>query len=111
MMRNLVPALDTFVRYHRNLGYSDFVILIDDPNDPDVARAEQLTGVIPIPVSFTLQFVVTIGLNKSIGTEKILVMSESTKTFVKVALIWVSMLETRLFPEIWRRPEKFIEIE
>ena len=50
MMRNPGPVLDTFVRYHRNLGFSDFVILFDDPNDPDIARAEKLSGVIPIPV-------------------------------------------------------------
>ena len=50
MMRNPGPVLNTFVRYHRNLGFSDFIILFDDPHDPDIARARQLPGVIAIPV-------------------------------------------------------------
>ena len=50
MMRNPGPALDTFVRYHRNLGFTDFIILFDDPDDPDIARARRLPGVMAIPV-------------------------------------------------------------
>ena len=50
MMRNPGSELGTFVRYHRNLGFSDFVILFDDPNDPDIDRARQYPDVFAIPV-------------------------------------------------------------
>jgi len=50
MMRNPGKVLETFVRYHRKLGFSDFIILFDDPNDWDIPLAKQLPGVIAVPV-------------------------------------------------------------
>ena len=50
MMRNPGKVLDTFVRYHRNLGFTDFIILFDDPHDPDIDRAREHPGVNAIPV-------------------------------------------------------------
>ena len=50
MMRNPGAILATFVQYHRNIGFTDFIILFDDPDDPDIALAKKLEGVIAIPV-------------------------------------------------------------
>ena len=50
MMRNPGSALATFVTYHRKIGFTDFIILFDDPDDPDIAFARTLPGVLPIPV-------------------------------------------------------------
>ena len=55
MMRNPGEVLRTFVRYHRNVGFTDFIILFDDPDDPDIALAKQLEGVTAIPVDETVR--------------------------------------------------------
>ncbi len=50
MMRNPGKVLETFVHYHRKLGFSDFIILFDDPDDPDITVAQHLPGVTAVPV-------------------------------------------------------------
>lgn len=50
MMRNSGKVLETFIRYHRKLGFSDFIILFDDSFDSDIAMAEKLPGVVAVPV-------------------------------------------------------------
>jgi len=50
MMRNPGAVLTTFVNYHRSIGFTDFIILFDDPDDPDIALAKTLEGVVPIAV-------------------------------------------------------------
>ncbi len=55
MMRNPGMVLETFVRYHQAIGFSDFVILFDDPADPDIERAKTLPGVIPVPVDHAVR--------------------------------------------------------
>jgi hypothetical protein len=55
MMREPGAVLTTFVNYHRNIGFTDFIILFDDPEDPDLALARTLDGVIPIPVDHTVR--------------------------------------------------------
>lgn len=50
MMRDPGEVLKTFVRYHRNIGFTDFIILFDNPEDPDLEMAASLEGVTAVPV-------------------------------------------------------------
>jgi len=50
MMRDPGEVLKTFVQYHRNIGFTDFIILFDDPADPDIEMAASLEGVTVVPV-------------------------------------------------------------
>ena len=55
MMRNPGPQLRTFVDYHTALGFSEFIILFDDPNDRDISLARELPGVVPVVVDETVR--------------------------------------------------------
>jgi len=55
MMREPGPVLTTFVNYHRNIGFTDFLILFDDPQDPDIDLARTLKGVMAIPVDHVVR--------------------------------------------------------
>ena len=50
MMRNPGELLRDFVHYHRNIGFSRFYILFDDPRDPDIEIARSLDDVVAIGV-------------------------------------------------------------
>ncbi|MBX2868707.1 MAG: glycosyltransferase family 2 protein [Acidiferrobacterales bacterium] len=50
MMRDPGEVLRTFVQYHRSIGFSDFIILFDDPCDSDIALASTLEGVTAVAV-------------------------------------------------------------
>ncbi len=50
MMRDPGEVLHTFVRYHRSIGFTDFIILFDDPDDRDIETASTLEGVTAVAV-------------------------------------------------------------
>jgi hypothetical protein len=47
-LRNAGAVLDTFVAYHRAIGFAHFFLFFDDPFDPDLMRARDMTGVTAI---------------------------------------------------------------
>jgi hypothetical protein len=47
-LRNAGAVLDSFVSYHRAIGFSHVFLFFDDPADPDLARASAMTDVTAI---------------------------------------------------------------
>ncbi len=50
MMREPGSMLSPWVKYHRRLGFTDFIILFDDPEDTDIAIARGFPDVRAVPV-------------------------------------------------------------
>jgi len=48
-LRNAGPVLDSFVAYHRAIGFAHIFLFFDDPDDPDLLRARAMPGVTAIP--------------------------------------------------------------
>lgn len=48
-LRNAGAVLDSFVAYHRAIGFEHLFLFFDDPDDPDLSRAGAMTGVTAIP--------------------------------------------------------------
>jgi hypothetical protein len=48
-LRNAGPVLDSFVVYHRVVGFSHMFLFFDDPDDPDLRRAGAMPGVTATP--------------------------------------------------------------
>jgi len=48
-------VLDSFVTYHRAIGFEHLFLFFDDPADPDLARAGAMRGVTAIPHDTRLQ--------------------------------------------------------
>jgi len=47
-LRNAGAVLDSFVAYHRAIGFERLYLFFDDPNDPDLPRAGAMPGVTAI---------------------------------------------------------------
>lgn len=47
-LRNAGAVLDSFVAYHRAIGFARLFLYFDDPADPDLARARHMPGVTAI---------------------------------------------------------------
>ncbi|HWY61319.1 MAG TPA: glycosyltransferase family 2 protein [Rhizomicrobium sp.] len=54
-LRNAGPVLDSFVAYHRAIGFAHMFLFFDDLNDPDLRRAGAMPGVTAIPHDLTLR--------------------------------------------------------
>lgn len=50
MMREPGDMLPWWLDYHRRLGFSDFIILFDDPDDPSIGMVQGMQGVMAVPV-------------------------------------------------------------
>jgi Glycosyl transferase family 2 len=48
-LRNAGAVLDSFVAYHRAIGFAHLFLFFDDLNDPDLTRARAMSGVTAIP--------------------------------------------------------------
>jgi len=48
-LRNAGAVLDSFVAYHRAIGFEHLGLFFDDPADPDLPRAQAMPGVTAIP--------------------------------------------------------------
>ncbi len=48
-LRNAGAVLDSFVAYHRAIGFRHLFLFFDDPDDPDLARAARMPDVTAIP--------------------------------------------------------------
>jgi hypothetical protein len=54
-LRNAGPALDSFIAYHRAIGFAHLFLFFDDPDDPDLRRAGAMPDVTAIPVDSALR--------------------------------------------------------
>ncbi len=50
MMREPGALLEPWVHYHKRLGFSDFIVLFDDPEDEGLAAADGHSGLHGVPV-------------------------------------------------------------
>jgi hypothetical protein len=48
-LRNAASVIDSFLAYHRAIGFAHFFLYFDDPNDPDLARIAAMPGVTALP--------------------------------------------------------------
>ena len=48
-LRNAAPVLDSFIRYHRAVGFDHLFLFFDDPDDPALHTAQCYAGVTAIP--------------------------------------------------------------
>lgn len=47
-LKNPGPSLDSFIRYHLEIGFSNLFLFFDDPGDPSIARARKYQNVVVI---------------------------------------------------------------
>ena len=45
-LKNPGPSLDSFIRYHLAIGFSNLFLFFDDPGDPSIARARKYQDVV-----------------------------------------------------------------
>jgi hypothetical protein len=48
-LRNAGNVLDSFIAYHRAIGFAHLFLFFDDPGDPDLPRTRAMAGVTAIP--------------------------------------------------------------
>ena len=54
-LRNASAVLDSFVAYHRAIGFAHLFLFFDDPDDPDLPRARDMKDVTAIPHDASLR--------------------------------------------------------
>ena len=47
-LKNPGPSLDSFIKYHLEIGFSKLFLFFDDPGDPSIARARKYQDVVII---------------------------------------------------------------
>jgi hypothetical protein len=54
-LRDPGPSLESFISYHRAIGFSELFLFFDDPADRDLPRAAARSGVTAIPCDEALR--------------------------------------------------------
>lgn len=54
-LKNPGPSLDSFIKYHLGIGFSNIFLFFDDPRDPSIARARKYPNVVVIKTDARLR--------------------------------------------------------